>query len=210
MAQSRGRSIALIILVVVVIMLFVKVTPFFFAPFGAFSGVWESVKHSVQDGLHIRNGFIPGLPFIPLFSVVFFILWIMVIVWVYRDAERRGLNGLLWALLVFVGNLIGLIIYLIIRTENTPRSEKSSSDSPPNVRSDTKRHPQKPPSAKTKDETAVTAEAIICTKCKREIDSGFAFCPHCGKHHKHLCPECHSQVEKGWKVCPHCGTKLED
>ena len=166
MAQSRGKSIALIILVIVVIMFFVKVTPFFFAPFGAFSGVWEGVKHSFKGGLHIGNGFFPGGPFIPLFSVVFFILWIMVIVWVYRDAERRGLNGLLWALLVFVGNLIGLIIYLIIRTESTTKSSKTAADESLHIKSATSTSPPKPspttwcnPSAENKCPSSANATA---------------------------------------------------
>lgn len=41
---------------------------------------------------------------------------ILIGVYVYRDAERRGMNGLLWALVaVFVPLLIGLIIYLLVR-----------------------------------------------------------------------------------------------
>lgn len=47
-------------------------------------------------------------------------IWIAVIVWVYRDAESRGMSGVLWALLVFIGNLIGLLIYLIVRSESLP------------------------------------------------------------------------------------------
>lgn len=41
---------------------------------------------------------------------------ILIGIYVYRDAERRGMNGLLWALVaVFVPSLIGLIIYLLVR-----------------------------------------------------------------------------------------------
>ncbi|HDT11927.1 MAG TPA: hypothetical protein ENN58_04235, partial [bacterium] len=63
-------------------------------------------------------------PFIRLttlsfFSFVLLALWIVVIVWVYRDAERRGMNGILWALLVLIGNLIGLLIYLILRSDSS-------------------------------------------------------------------------------------------
>ncbi len=36
-------------------------------------------------------------------------------IWVYKDATQRGLNGWLWALVtVFVGNLIGFILYLLV------------------------------------------------------------------------------------------------
>jgi hypothetical protein len=48
--------------------------------------------------------------------VVFFIVWLMVALWVYRDAESKGQSGALWLLLVLLTGLIGLIIYLIVRS----------------------------------------------------------------------------------------------
>ncbi|MBC1395821.1 hypothetical protein HB785_06380 [Listeria welshimeri] len=39
-------------------------------------------------------------------------------IWVYKDAEQRGMNAILWCLLmVFVNVLIILVIYLIVRTK---------------------------------------------------------------------------------------------
>lgn len=56
---------------------------------------------------------------IPIYTIVlacFLIIPISLGVYVYRDAERRGMNGLLWALVViFVPSLVGLIIYLLVR-----------------------------------------------------------------------------------------------
>ncbi len=45
---------------------------------------------------------------------------LIIAVWVYKDAKQRGLNGVLWALLVLViGNFGGLILYLLVgRTQN--------------------------------------------------------------------------------------------
>jgi hypothetical protein len=48
-------------------------------------------------------------------SLVFLIIWIYVAIWVYRDAEKRGSSGALWALLVFFFGLIPLIIWFIVR-----------------------------------------------------------------------------------------------
>ena len=210
MAESRGKSIGLIILVIILIMFFVKVTPALFGPFGAISGVWEGIRHSVTNGLNIGNGFFPRLSHIPFLSIIFFILWIMVIAWVYRDAERRGMNGLLWALLVFIGNLIGLIIYLIIRTESPAKPAKPIPDQNGPPRHESGETSSKPPSTRTKSDPASSKSATTCSKCKEEIDPGFAFCPHCGKDLQNTCPGCQSQVEKGWKVCPHCGTELKN
>jgi hypothetical protein len=50
-----------------------------------------------------------------LIYVVIFIVWIIIAVWVYRDAESRGMSGALWAIIVIFIGIIGLIIYLVVR-----------------------------------------------------------------------------------------------
>ncbi len=50
-----------------------------------------------------------------LAALALFAFWIWVLVWVYKDAERRGMEGVLWLIVVLVAGVIGLIIYLIIR-----------------------------------------------------------------------------------------------
>lgn len=60
------------------------------------------------------------------------IIWIAVAlvigILVYRDAEKRGMNGLLWLILVLLPmvGLVFLVIYLVIREERG-RSMKSDS-----------------------------------------------------------------------------------
>ena len=39
------------------------------------------------------------------------------VVYVYRDARRRGMNANLWLLIVLLTGLIGLIVYLIVRRD---------------------------------------------------------------------------------------------
>ena len=48
-------------------------------------------------------------------GLAWLIIWILVAVWVYRDAESRGASGILWLIVVILLGLIGLIIYLIVR-----------------------------------------------------------------------------------------------
>ena len=55
-----------------------------------------------------------------LFGLVMLGVWIAVTVWAYRDAQARGENGVLWAVIVFFLGLIGLVIWLIVRS-NKPR-----------------------------------------------------------------------------------------
>ncbi len=49
--------------------------------------------------------------------LVWFIIAILICIWVYRDAEERGMNGVLWLLIILITGIIGFILYLIIRKE---------------------------------------------------------------------------------------------
>ncbi len=49
------------------------------------------------------------------FILILFIVWIYVVVWVARDANKRGASGTLWGILAFFLGLIGVLIYLIAR-----------------------------------------------------------------------------------------------
>jgi len=49
--------------------------------------------------------------------IAWFIIAILIAVWVYRDAEKRGESGALWLIIVLITGIIGLIIWLIIRRD---------------------------------------------------------------------------------------------
>jgi len=42
----------------------------------------------------------------------------MICVYVYRDATRRGMNAAMWVLIVIFGQILGIIIYLIVRRDH--------------------------------------------------------------------------------------------
>ncbi len=49
-------------------------------------------------------------------AIVFGGAWLLLVVWSYVDAEKRGMNGAGWALLVFIlGFPLGPIAYLVFR-----------------------------------------------------------------------------------------------
>ncbi len=59
-----------------------------------------------------------------LFVVLFFLLLsllslavsVYMVYWTYRDATKRGMdNPELWAIIVFFGNIMGLVAYLVVR-----------------------------------------------------------------------------------------------
>lgn len=49
---------------------------------------------------------------------------------------------------------------------------------------------------------------VRCTRCEGLVQTGHAFCPHCGAGLKPACPKCGRAVEMGWSNCPYCGAKL--
>ena len=184
MATSTGKTVVLILLVLLILS-FIRLTPLLLAPFGVFTGVFHDVGvSSIRSISAWPRGF--QLTSLSLLSIAFFILWIVVIVWVYRDAERRGMNGVLWALLVLIGNIIGLLIYLIIRSDNLPAPRDDTeipggSDSP---------------------------ATITCPNCQKPVGRDFAFCPLCGTRLQKVCPGCGKPIEESWVACPLCGKKL--
>ena len=53
-----------------------------------------------------------------LLIIALFVVWILLAVWVYRDAKKRGMEATLWLLLVLLTGFIGLIVYLIVRRDH--------------------------------------------------------------------------------------------
>ncbi|MDP2845866.1 MAG: hypothetical protein Q8N79_07330, partial [Candidatus Methanoperedens sp.] len=53
--------------------------------------------------------------FILIFVLVLFIVGLYILVWVVKDANKRGSSGTLWGILVLVLGIIGIILYFIFR-----------------------------------------------------------------------------------------------
>ena len=175
MATSTGKTLGLLLLIFLIVFVFIVVNPF---SHSFFHGIFpKMISH--------HNGIQPIEAYhMFLFPSVLFIFWLIVTIWVYIDAERRKLNGFLWGSLVFVGNVIGLIIYLLVRTGSTPVVSIT-----PQV---TANSPQ------------------TCPACSKPVRNDFNVCPHCGTSLKMTCPACEKKVESDWKVCPYCAAKLMD
>ncbi len=55
-----------------------------------------------------------------IFLVVMLIIDILILVWVYKDAKKRGANGALWIIIILFTGIIGLIIWLVVRPPIQP------------------------------------------------------------------------------------------
>ncbi|UCE29930.1 MAG: hypothetical protein JSV85_03245 [Candidatus Bathyarchaeota archaeon] len=65
-------------------------------------------------------------PLVCAIPLAWFIIGILICIWVYRDAESRGMSGVLWLIVVLIASIVGLIIYLVVRKE-----KKSEAPPPP-------------------------------------------------------------------------------
>ena len=94
-----------------------------------------------------------GLGLMCIIPIILLIIGILIAIWVYRDAEKRGSSGVLWLIICLLTGIIGLIIWLVVR--------------PPIG--------GKPDSAKTAD------SGRMCPSCGRPIPMDARVCPYCGK-----------------------------
>ena len=184
--SNNGKTIALVIIIVVLGLLAFR-SIFFLLPFGVIPGL---SRHVGDIGPSV-SGFFHGFGAMGRFAlfllpVAFIVLWGAVLIWVYRDAEKRGMSGILWLLLVLIGNVIGLLIYAIVRSETPVRRPAQGGAAGP-----------------------VCCPPEACPGCSKPVTPGYAFCPHCGRSLKKTCPVCGKPVEEGWKVCPSCGASLD-
>ncbi|NPA74640.1 MAG: phage holin family protein, partial [Euryarchaeota archaeon] len=64
-----------------------------------------------------------GLGLALVCGAIFFIIWLVLAIWAYKDAKRRGMDApIVWFLVVFFLGIIGLIIYLIVRPKEVPQN----------------------------------------------------------------------------------------
>ena len=81
------------------------------------------------------------------------IIWLILGIWVYKDAEKRGKSGILWFFIVFILGIIGLIIWIVVRPPIG--GEKAAAPAEP---------------------------ARRCPNCGRGIPNDARTCPYCGKN----------------------------
>lgn len=120
-----------------------------------------------------------GFLVIGLFSsIVFLFIPLIVGIYVYKDAQNRNMNAMLWALIAALApTYIGLILYLVVRSDyeilncsvcNTPVEKSFSS----------------------------------CPSCGVHLK---ATCDHCNyplQPHWKVCPECSTQISHMQRVQP--------
>ncbi len=122
------------------------------------------------------------------------LLWLSVVVWVYRDIRDRSRDSSLQTLSVFIVllffpglNVPGLALYLLMRPRDTLEEAY----------------------ARSLEEEALLRELGdegSCPSCRRLVEKDFQFCPSCQTQLKDQCAKCERLLSFSWVACPTCGT----
>lgn len=122
------------------------------------------------------------------------LLWLSIVVWVYRDIRDRTRDLALQVLAVFVVlmffpgfNIPGLALYLMMRPRETLEEAY----------------------ARSLEEEALLREIGdegVCPSCRRFVERAWRVCPFCQTQLKDVCKQCEQLLSFSWVACPHCGT----
>lgn len=124
-----------------------------------------------------------------IFASYAIVLWVSAVVWTYRDVRTRTgdpLSQAVAVLLVGLFNLPGLIVYLVIRPQETIADAY---------------------------ERSLEAEAILhelqldsnaCQTCRRPVEMDFNVCPYCKTLLREPCKACSRAIRTNWLACPYC------
>ena len=79
----------------------------------------------MMGGEHMMDWW--GIPFLGFMMIGVWLVFVVIAFLVYQDANRQGMNGLLWLILVILPmiGIVFLVIYLVIREEKTLQNPSS-------------------------------------------------------------------------------------
>ena len=120
----------------------------------------------------------------------FLVLWVAALVWTYRDIASRtrdSFSQTIALILVLVFNLPGLLVYLVLRPQETLVDAYDHQ---------------------------LEAEALLheiqdqatCPSCRRKIDDDFIACPYCRTALRTPCENCSKALATTWVLCPYCAS----
>jgi hypothetical protein len=189
MKSSSAQTLGVVLAILAVLMAVGFLRLFISVPLGILDGPGHGWNHRAGPW------FWPFAGFAGFFGLMFLVIWIFVALWAHRDAESRGMEGILWGLVVFFTHLIGLVIYLVVRTNHAvlPAS-KSQAPTPP------------PPAGET---AAPSVQATpVCKSCGSPVEKDHVYCAACGRNLHPVCSKCGKEIQKEWIACPFCGEKI--
>jgi RNA polymerase subunit RPABC4/transcription elongation factor Spt4 len=123
----------------------------------------------------------------------FFVICFTLILWVVSDSMRRSSSFLFQVfstLLVMVFNVLGLVIYLLIRPGATLQEEYDQE--------------------LEREYILKTTLGERCHGCQSIVQSDFKICPFCTTSLKTTCTGCIRSYAIKYRMCPYCGENNND
>lgn len=169
MKSSSAKTLGVVLVVFAVLALVGILRFLIWIPLGVADGVGHGLRSNFLDRDWFRYWAWPWAGLAGFFGLLVLVFWIWIIVWVYKDARKRGLEGVLWGLLVFFLHWIGLIIYLLVRS-----GRPVIPAAPP--------APSAPPDAPKSPVIVVPSQsgAANCPACGQAAQAEWSVCPFCG------------------------------
>jgi RNA polymerase subunit RPABC4/transcription elongation factor Spt4 len=119
------------------------------------------------------------------------VLWLAVGVWAYRDIKSRTHDAAsqgMAVMLVVLFNILGLVLYLILRPEQTLAESYERS-----LEAETLLHELE--------------DHHLCPSCRRRVEEDFIICPYCRVGLREHCSKCGKALSVAWLACPYCGSE---
>ena len=116
-------------------------------------------------------------------------LWVVLIIWTYRDIEARSRSVVTQVAATMVSILFfipGTLIYLLLRPKETLDATFQRSLEEEYLLQDIE-------------------AAAVCPSCEKPVDEEWVICAHCETRLKEACSTCGRAIDVRWSVCPYCG-----
>ncbi len=129
-----------------------------------------------------------------LFGAYAVLFLVSLVVWTIRDIRVRTrdvLVQILATLLVLAFNVPGLMLYFILRPQETLAEAYERALGQEALLQDVE-------------------ERYICPSCKRKAEADFLVCPYCHTQLRKRCPHCERLINLNWDTCPYCGGSIQD
>lgn len=118
------------------------------------------------------------------------VLWLALVLWVYKDARRRMEDPILIGVAVAVALIfpfVGPFVYLFLR--------------PPEYLADVR---ERELEIRLMERRFGGADA--CPYCKAPVEAEYLVCPACAGHLRKACAGCARPLDPTWRVCPYCAS----
>ncbi len=129
------------------------------------------VDSALDESLQGNVNSIDYYSYISAGTCLIIIYWLLLPIWVFLDARRRQTQPLPWALLVLLTNVVGLIVYWIVQSQNGKAQPASAC--PACGKAVKKGYPYCP--------WCASALVKACKQCGKPLEPGWIACPWCGK-----------------------------